>query len=113
MPRGKRRYRTFAWKKLETEQPLYADEFSIFLVQVKSDSPAGRALHVDPIAFFEKNIPEMGLRKKKGDVRATVLRVNAEVSANPRHRSEVWITYPGSTHAVGVQYKYEKDMLDP
>ena len=54
----------FAWAKLGKKRPLYSDEFEIYLVQVKSDSPAGRALHVDPIAFFEKNIKEMGLRKR-------------------------------------------------
>jgi hypothetical protein len=37
-----------------------------------------------------------------------VLRVNAEVPANPRHRSDVWILYPGSTTAVGIQYKYDR-----
>jgi hypothetical protein len=40
------------------------------------------------------------------DVHATVLRVNAEVPANPRHTSEVWCVYQGSTTAVGVQFKH-------
>jgi hypothetical protein len=35
-----------------------------------------------------------------------LLRVNAEIPANPVHRSEVWMVYPGTTTAVGVQYKY-------
>jgi hypothetical protein len=42
-----------------------------------------------------------------------VLRVNAEISANPKHRTEVWITYPGSTNAIGIQYKYDRDMVNP
>ena len=97
--------------RLTAEEPLYKDEFSIFLVQVKSESEAGHALLVDPIAFFQENVPEMGLRKGP-DTHAMVLRVNAEISANPRHRSEIWVSYPGSTRAVGLQYKYEKDMLN-
>jgi len=92
------------------DDPLYADEFSVFLVQIKSDTDRGQDLLVDPIRFFEENVPEMGLTKG-ADTRAMVLRINAEVSANPLHRSEVWITYPGSTNAIGLQFKYEKDML--
>ena len=95
--------------RLTAEDPLYEDEFSVFLVQVKSDTDEGHALLVDPIAFFEENVPEMGLAKAP-DTRAMVLRVNAEISANPRHRSEIWVSYSGN--AVGLQYKYEKDMLD-
>ena len=30
----------------------------------------------------------------------------AEIPANPVRRSTVWMIYPGSTNAVGVQYKY-------
>ena len=92
------------------DDPLYADDFSVYLVHIKSDTDGGRLLHVDPIKFFEDNVPEMGL-KKGGDTRATVLRINAEISANPLHRSEVWLTYPGSTNAIGLQYKYTRDML--
>ena len=41
-----------------------------------------------------------------------VLRANAERSANPRHRSEVWTVIPdNSKTAVGVQYKYDRDMV--
>lgn len=97
--------------RLTAEDPLYEDEFSVFLVQVKSETEAGHALLVDPIAFFEENIPDMGLSKGP-DTSAMVLRVNAEISANPRHRSEIWVSYPGSTKAIGLQYKYERDMLN-
>lgn len=100
----------FAWTRLTPEgQALYPDDFSVFVVQVKSDTDIGRALHNDPIGVLREQIPEMGLGDDP-DVRATVLRVNAEVPANPRHRSEVWIAIPGSTNAVGVQYKYTRDM---
>jgi hypothetical protein len=73
-------------------------------VQVKSETDSGKSLHNDPIDFLRKQIPEMQLPDE--DVRAMVLRVNAERSANPRHRSELWMVYPGSTTAVGVQYKH-------
>jgi hypothetical protein len=38
-----------------------------------------------------------------------VLRVNAEVQANPKHRIEVWAIYPGSTNAICIQYKQDGD----
>ena len=101
----------FAWTRITPEgQALYPDEFSMFLVQVKSDTDIGRELLTDPISTLRERIPEMGLGDET-DVKAMVLRINAEVPANPRHRSEVWITYPGSTTAVGIQFKYEKDMV--
>ena len=81
--RGRKKPRDFAWAKLGKKRPLYSDEFEIYLVQVKSDSPAGRALHVDPIAFFEKNIKEMGLRK-----RSTLARwCSGSMRNSPRTRS--------------------------
>ena len=101
----------FAYTELKpAKQALYPDDFSIFLVQVKSDSEEGHALHNDPIAFLKEKVPD--LLGGEEDVRAMVLRVNAERSANPKHRSEVWIAYPGgSKTAVGIQYKYDRDML--
>jgi hypothetical protein len=102
----------WAYTRLASEAPLYRDEFSIYLVQVDSETDAGRELLVDPIDFFRRNIPEMGLGEET-DVRAMVLRVNAEISANPKHRSEVWLTIPGSTNAIGLQYKYDRDMVNP
>lgn len=82
--------------------------FEIFLVQVKSESRSGQDSRHDPLTFLRERIPEMGLGDGK-DVHATVLRVNAEVPANPRHTSEVWMVYPGSTTAVGVQFKHADD----
>ena len=42
------------------------------------------------------------------DVRAMVLRVNAEVPANPKHRSYVFAAYPGSMTLIGLQFKYDQ-----
>jgi hypothetical protein len=100
----------FGWSRLVPENPgqlPYKDSFSVFLVQVKSDSDIGRALLNDPLTVLRENVREMGIDDE--DVRAQILRVNAEVPANPVRRSEVWMVYPGSTTAVGVQYKYEEE----
>jgi hypothetical protein len=99
----------FGWARLtpETDEQLrYEDRFSVFLVQVKSDSETGRLLHTDPLTVLRERASEMGLADP--DVRLQVLRVNAERPANPVRKSAVWIVYPGSTTAVGVEYKYEE-----
>jgi hypothetical protein len=84
-------------------QLLDEDEFAVYLVQVKSDCDIGREDLNDPMRFLrERTDIEIG----DSDVHAQVLRVNAEVPANPVRRSTVWMIYPGSTTAVGVQYKY-------
>lgn len=102
----------FDWSELRPERTLLRDPgFRMFLVQVKSESDSGKFLHNDPLAFFRREIPEMEVPDE--DVRAMVLRVNAERSANPRHRSEVWSLIPGSTTAVGVQYKHPNEGPDP
>ena len=96
----------FGWARLtpDTDERLtYEDRFEVFLVQVKSDSETGAQLNTDPLTFLSKRIPEMGLGP---DARVQVLRVNAERPANPVRKSAVWIVYPGSTNAVGVEYKY-------
>jgi hypothetical protein len=98
----------FGWARLtpETDEQLsYEDSFSVFLVQVKSDSETGRLLHTDPLTVLRERVPEMGLDDP--DTRLQVLRVNAELPANPVRKSAVWIVYPGSTTAVAVDYKYE------
>jgi hypothetical protein len=99
----------FGWARLtpETDEQLrYEDRFSIFLVQVKSDSETGKLLHTDPLTVLRERVPEMELDDP--DVRLQVLRVNAERPANPVRKSAVWIVYPGSTTAVGVEYKYQE-----
>jgi hypothetical protein len=105
---GASEHREFAYTRLVPEKPdqlLDEDEFSVFLVQVKSDSDIGREELNDPLTVLRREIPEMGIGEDP-DVRAQVLRVNAEVPANPVRRSAVWMIYPGSTTAVGIQYKY-------
>jgi len=101
----------FDWVELKPEKKLLRGEedlelgFRMFLVQVKSETGSGKDLHHHPLEFFRNKIPEMGI-PKGDDVRAMTLRVNAERSANPRHRSELWVVIPGSTTAVGIQYKH-------
>ncbi|MGH3093236.1 MAG: hypothetical protein ACRDOP_12630 [Gaiellaceae bacterium] len=105
----------FGYTRLVPEDPgglLDADKFSVFLVQVKSNSDIGREELNDPLTVLRREIPEMELPPKEESgqpptVRAQVHRVNAEIPANPVRRSTVWMIYPGSTTAVGVQYKYQ------
>jgi hypothetical protein len=87
------------------ERLRYEDPFSVFLVQVKSDSETGRLLHTDPLTVLRERASEMGLDP---DTRLQLLRVNAERPANPVRRSAVWIVSRGSTTAVGVEYKHEE-----
>lgn len=99
----------FFWTELTpAEEGGYPDTFKVFLVQVKSDTELGTQLLVDPLSVFRERIPEMGIRADS-DVRAQVLRVNAEISANPVRRSAIWVVIPGSTTAVGIEYKYQRD----
>jgi hypothetical protein len=107
-PRAGRVGRHLTWSRLEVaEEGLYPATFAAFLIQVKSDTPIGRELHNDPIGVLRKikGIPIGGDR----DVRAILLRANAEEPANPVHRFEIWAVIPGSKLAVGIQYKYDKD----
>ena len=107
---GAREGDDFSWTRLDPgEHTLYPHTYSVFLIQVESQSETGKQLLKDPIPVLRKKIPEMKLPARRKNVRATVLRVNAEIAANPIHRSEVWIIYPYSATAVGVQYKYETD----
>lgn len=110
MQQGPTEIKDFAYTPLipeDREALSYKDDFSMFLVQVKSDTDIGRALHNDPLTTLRENAPEMGI--EEGDVRAHVLRVNAELPANPVRRSEIWMVIPGSTTAVGVQFKYKDE----
>jgi hypothetical protein len=107
---GAREDDEFAWTRLVPAEPYDLwdeDPVALFLVQVKSESETGKWLLNDPLDLFREKIPEMGIGDGQ-DVRAQVLRVNAERPANPVRRREVWIVYPGSTTAVGVQYKYAR-----
>ena len=95
----------FRVTRLRPEKEMfYEDSFSLFLVQVKTDSDTGRRYNDHPLSVFRDRAPEMGIEE---GARAHVLRVNAEISANPVRKSAVWAVIPGSTTAVGVEYKYD------
>ena len=103
----------FAWTRVEpVEGALYTDDFSMFLVQVKSESDIGKRLLAEPLEVLREEIPEAGLTE---DSQATVLRVNAERQVFRVHRSELWIVFPAEPSsaskrtAVGIQYKYAED----
>jgi hypothetical protein len=107
----------FAWRELKADaaawmrsgdevDPLREDTFRTFQVQVKSDADIGKEMHKDPVTVLRREIPEMEIPE---DVRAMVLRVNAEVPANPKHGSYVFVGYPGSMTLIGLHFKYEND----
>jgi hypothetical protein len=99
----------WACVELTPEQPLLRDTlgFRIFLVQAHSDSDDGRALRDDPLRFFRENIKAINV--PEDDTHAMVLRVNAEIPANPRHQSQLWMVVPGSTTAACLHYKHPDD----
>jgi hypothetical protein len=106
--KGGRLGEDLSWSLLEPAvRGLYADPVSMFLIQVKSDSPIGQELHNDPISVF-KRIEGIPIDDQT-DVRAMLLRANAELPANPVHRSEFWGFQAGSTLAAGVQFKHNTD----
>jgi hypothetical protein len=96
----------FSWTRLvpaDGEAQLRDPELSVFLIQVKSDADIGREELTDPLALYRKKIPEMEIPE---DVSATVVRINAEVPANPVHRSAVWMVHKGAKKAAGVLFKH-------
>ena len=98
--------RDFAYSRLRPENPeelLGDDIFDMYLVQVKSDSDVGKEELNNPLKVLRERTD---MKIGDPDVRMQILRVNSEVPANPVRRSTVWMIYPGSTTAVGVQYKY-------
>jgi hypothetical protein len=86
-------------------EPLRPDEFRTYLVQVKSDAEIGKEMHYNPIEVLRR---ETRIEIPEG-VRLTMLRANAEVPANPVHRSYVVLVFGGLRIAIAVEYKYEKD----
>lgn len=109
----------FAWRELDVQGgtwmraddedgPLRPDTFRLYQVQVDSQSDIGKRMLHDPVSVLREKtdieIPE--------DVRAMVLRVNAEVPANPKHRSYVFAGYPGSMTLIGLQFKYDQSEYD-
>jgi hypothetical protein len=102
------------WKRRSDEEgvgvdgdALRRDTYRMFKVQVDSRTDIGREMLKNPIAVLrrEVKIPEMEIPE---DVRAMVLRVNAEVPANPKHRSYLFAAYEGSMTLIGLQFKYEE-----
>ena len=83
----------FAWRELDPrggtwmrsddqDGPLRPDTFRLFQVQVKSETDIGQRMLHDPITVLREKISEEEL-EIPADVRAMVLRVNAEVPAIP------------------------------
>ena len=101
----------FAFSQLKHDgDMLYDDEVSLFLIQVKSDSDFGALLNNDPTEFYRQHVRD--ILGDETDVRAVVVRANAEIPANPQHTSHIVGTQTGNSATVtAIQYKYEKDMV--
>jgi hypothetical protein len=101
------RRQAFGSSRLVPENPerLLGDpDFSVFQIDVKSESRFGRQAHHDTLEVLTRL--DMGIGR---DWRVELLRVNAELPANPVRRSAIWFVHPKSKTAVGVEYKYHKD----
>jgi hypothetical protein len=97
----------FGWSRLVPEEPdqlLGEPDFEVFYVDVKSDSDFGREAHQNTLKVLESFVP--GIEQ---DWRVELLRLNAEVPANPVRRSAIWAVKAKAKFAVGVEYKYHKD----
>ena len=99
----------FGWSRLVAENPerLLPPEtdFQVFQIDVKSDSEFGQAAHNHTLKVLEK-LSDLGIDR---DWRVELLRVNAEVPANPIRRRAVWFVNPETKTAVGVEHKYHED----
>jgi hypothetical protein len=90
---------------------LYEQRLEIFLIHYKTDSDVGALANNDPLAFFEEFIPEIGnrIRRDRRNVRATLVRMNAELPANAMWMHRVAQVIGGSTTIFITDYKDEWD----
>jgi hypothetical protein len=100
----------FVAVRLDQADQLFPDAedpvLSVFFVRVDTYEEVGRDIHFDPLRVLRERAPEMGIG---ADWRASELRANAEVPANPRHRYYLVATIPRRQEAVLVSYKVDKD----
>jgi hypothetical protein len=116
-PGWRRPRREFAWTPLvppdppDDERPgLYQSPVQVFLIHFKSDTDIGALANNDPLTFFRQFIPEMRIPDDGADdVRAMLLRVNAERPANPVWVRLVAAVIHGSTTVAMLHYKDEND----
>ena len=98
----------FGWSRLvpENRDELLKPEpdFMVFQIDVKSESEFGRAAHTNTLEVLGR-LPDLGIDRHW---RVELLRVNAEVPANPIRRSAIWFVNPTTNTAVGVEHKYEQ-----
>jgi hypothetical protein len=98
---------------------LYEPRLAIYLIHYKTDSRTGEIANNDPLTFFETFIPEIGerIQRDRPDVRATLVRLNAELPANAMWMHRVAQVIPGSTTIFITDYKdqwdYENDGPNP
>jgi hypothetical protein len=79
-------------------------QFSTYLIEVKSDTDAGRELALDPVSVLPQLVDEAVDRTWT----LSVNRVNAEVQIWRVHRFEVWVVVEGKKQAHGMVYKLDE-----
>ena len=87
---------------------LYEPRFEVFLIHYKSDSELGALANNDPLRFFREFIPEIARHLDRDeDVRATLVRINAERPANAMWIRRMVQVIGGSTTIFISDYKDE------
>ena len=79
------------------------DQFSTYLIEVKSDTDVGRELALNPVDVLPQLVDEAVDRTWT----VTVNRVNAVVQIWRVHRFEVWVVIEGKKQAHGMVYKLD------
>jgi hypothetical protein len=79
-------------------------QFSTYLIEVKSETDAGRELALDPVNVLAQLVDEAVDRTWT----LSVNRVNADVQIWRVHRFEVWIVIEGKKQAHGMVYKLDE-----
>jgi hypothetical protein len=79
-------------------------QFSTYLIEVKSETEAGRELALDPTSVLQLLVDEVVDRTWT----VTVNRVNAVVPIWRVHRFEVWVVIEGKKQAHGMVYKLDE-----
>jgi len=84
------------------ERDLYEPALRVFVVRVKSDSDTGRQVRHDPLGFLRANVPEVEVPDR---LRLTLVRLNAEIPANPVHHIMVFALVEKTDIAAALEYK--------
>ena len=108
----------FAWTELNPppvdRRGQHTVPFRIFLVHVKTGPGTRHGTDVTnhPLGFLRDNIPEMGIPPEGEDVRAQLLRVNAELPANAQWIRMLATVKNSPVHVTILHYKDQESYPD-